>query len=139
VIAPDTNVVSELMRAAPAVRVSEWLDGQPRSALHTTAVTVGELEYGVARLPEGCRRSALGQGLSALLEEDLAGRVLPFDLGAARVYGPIVAARRLMGRPVGVPDGQIAAVSIHRGATLASRNTQDFEGLGLTLIDPWSA
>ena len=46
----DTNVVSELMRAAPSTEVVAWVRDQPAGSLLTTAVTVAEIRYGLERL-----------------------------------------------------------------------------------------
>jgi predicted nucleic acid-binding protein len=45
--------------------------------------------------------------------------------------------RENTGLSVSMADAQIAAICLARGATLATRNTKHFEGLGLTLINPW--
>jgi len=34
-------------------------------------------------------------------------------------------------------DAQIAAIALHNGLALATRNVKDFEGCGLRLVDPW--
>jgi len=73
----------------------------------------------------------------ALLREDFVGRVLPFDGDAAERYAELVAGRERDGRPVSAADGQIAAICRHRDATLATRNGRDFEGTGVTVVDPW--
>jgi len=96
---------------------------------------VGEILAGVARLPEGKRRDALVAGVSASI--DNTDEVLPYDEAAARVFASIQDARRKAGRPLSTEDGMIAAICISRGATLATRNTADFEGLELELINPW--
>jgi predicted nucleic acid-binding protein len=46
-------------------------------------------------------------------------------------------ARRAAGRPLSGEDAMIAAIAATHDATLATRNTADFEGLGLDLVDPW--
>lgn len=75
----------------------------------------------------------------ATFEEDFAGRVLVFDELAAHKFASIMAARRSQVRPMGVADGQIAAIARSRGAVLATRNTHDFEGCGVRLVNPWEA
>jgi predicted nucleic acid-binding protein len=65
------------------------------------------------------------------------GRVLEFDYPAAKIYGEIMASRRAAGRPMSVPDGQIASIALSRGLKLATRNTRDFEDCGLDLINPF--
>ena len=62
-----------------------------------------------------------------------AGRVLPFDLPAAR----ILAAYRV---PEHAPysDAVIAAVAESAGKVVATRNLRHFEPLGVACLDPWS-
>lgn len=96
----DTNVISELVRPAPDRNVLEWLDAEPVEALFITAVTAAELLFGVERLPAGRRRSALGFTVGEVLATDFAGRILPFDAGAAVVFGRVVADRERQGRPM---------------------------------------
>lgn len=133
----DTNVISELARQTPDPGVLSWLDSLDISEVATTAVTAAELRYGVARLPEGHRKRELTVVIRGILTEDFHGRVLPFDERASARYADIVAGRERIGRPIGVADAQIAAISRDVGATLATRNTADFEETGIELIDPW--
>ncbi len=133
----DTNVVSELMRPAPNAAVLAWLNNQTADTLWLNSVVVSELLYGIARLPDGKRRAQMAQTVQAMLDEDFSGRVLPFDLEAAVVYADLVAMRERQGLPMDVADAQIAAICLAHGAALATRNTKHFEGLGLTLMNPW--
>jgi predicted nucleic acid-binding protein len=137
VIVIDTNVVSELMRPAPAQAVLDWFGRQDPSALHLSAVSEAELRRGVAILPEGRRRDALRAAIGAMVAEDFAGRVLPFDGPAAIAFAAIFAERRASGRPIGFPDCQIAATARARGAAIATRNLIDFEGCGVAVLNPW--
>ncbi len=133
----DTNVLSELMRRAPEQRVVEWVDDHAVSALAITAVTVAELLYGVARLPAGARKDDLAAAIGALVRDDFADRVEPFDASAAEHYADIVATRERQGRPISAADAQIAAICRRRGASLATRNIRDFDATGIELLDPW--
>lgn len=135
----DTNVLSELLRAEPEVRVLAWLEAQPGGSLFTTTVTQGEILLGIGVLPPGRRRSALAEAARAIFDEDLADRVLPFDGDAAVAFAEIGAGRRAPGRPTSQLDAMIAATARSRGAGLATRNTRDFEHCGLDLVNPWSA
>lgn len=135
----DTNVISELMRATPAPSVVNWVSARPSSRLFTSAVSEAEILYGVALLPTGRRRSRLQDVVRAIFSDDFVDRVLPFDRDAARAFAEIAAARRRAGRPIAQLDAQIAAIALSRGAALATRNTRDFEGCGVKLVDPWSA
>jgi toxin FitB len=134
----DTNVVSELMRAEPALAVLAWLRKSSGAGLYTTAVTVAEIRYGIARLPEGQRRESLHQAANEIFGA-FPRQVLPFDLAAASTYADVVAGRERQGNPIDGFDAQIAAVCRSQAATLATRNTKDFAATGISIIDPWQA
>jgi predicted nucleic acid-binding protein len=136
-IVVDTNVIWELMRPDPAVIVVEWLAAQPREDLFLASVTIAEILYGVELLPQGKRRAGLLAAAEATFTADFSGRILPFEEAAAHFYAKIAAARRARGRPIAQVDAQIAAIARVRGAVLATRNTPDFEGCGIRLINPW--
>lgn len=136
-IVVDTNVISELTRQKPAPEVVTWLDSLAAGEVATTAITAAELLYGVARLPDGRRKMELAAAVHGLLSDDFHGRVLSFDELAASRYAEIVARRERLGRAVGVADAQIAAICSAAHATLATRNTADFEETGVELINPW--
>lgn len=133
----DTNVVSAMMAPMPSPVVIDWLDRQPVVALHVSTVTVAEIRYGLAALPDGRRRRGLASRFEALLREGFAGRVLPFDAPAAELYGEIMAGRRRAGRPMSALDGQIAAIAASRRCVLATRNVRDFAGAGVEVVDPF--
>lgn len=60
------------------------------------------------------------------------------DEVAARHDARLQEWRRAAGYPLRVEDGTIAAICVARGMRLAKRNTADFAGPGLDLVDPWS-
>ena len=128
----DTNVVSEPLRHAPELRVIEWIDAQAMETLFLPAITVAELRAGVALLPAGKRRAGLQENLEKRVLPLFAGRVLPFDLSAAR----FLAAYRV---PEHAPfdDALIAAVAESAEMTIATRNTKHFEPLGVPCLNPW--
>ena len=132
----DTNVVSELMRRTPAPTVMTWFTMQDSGALYLSAVSEAELRAGVAFLPSD--RDRLAAEVDAVVREDFAGRILPFDSAAARAYAAIAASRRSMGRPILEADCQIAAIARARDAAVATRNAADFEHCGIPIIDPWA-
>ena len=133
----DTNVVSELLRARPDANVLVWFSAQTPARLHVTCITQAEMLLGVALLPAGKRREYLQQSMQTFFEVDFVSRDLPFDRDAAAAYADITASRRAAGRPITILDAQIAAICITAGASLATRNTRDFEDCGLHLINPW--
>ena len=136
----DTNVLSELMRPNPNDGVIEWLDALPDDDVWISAVTVGEIQLGLALLPEGRRKQILTGLAEEMLNEEFSEKCLPFDYQAAGEYAKIVASRSRQGSPITVEDAHIAAIALTADLTLATRNTKDFMGIkGLKLIDPWQA
>ena len=134
----DTNVLSEVLRPTPELRVIDWLGQQASASLFITAVTQAEILYGIAILDSGRRRDDLQAAAMAMFAEDFAGRILGFDVEAASFDAAIAAQRRHLGRPISQFDAQIAAITRSRGAALATRNIRDFEACDIDLIDPWS-
>jgi predicted nucleic acid-binding protein len=132
----DTDVVSELMRAEPAPAVLAWFQQSSDAGLYTTAVTVAEIRYGIARLPEGQRRESLHQAANEIFAA-FPRQVLPFDLTAAGAYADVVAGRERRGNPIDGFDAQIVAICRAHAATLATRNTKDFSDTGIGIVDPW--
>lgn len=138
----DTMVLSEPFRPRPDPAVIAWLDRQLPGDLFVTAISRGEMEYGVWAMPEGKRRAALHRGITELFEVDFADRVLPFDTGAARMFGTSIAsARQAHGREaVGDLDGMIAAIAIaHDRCPVATRDGRPFTLMGIEAVDPWAA
>lgn len=133
----DTNVVSELMRPAVAPAVVKWLSNYSADELHSNAITLAEVLYGIELLPTGKRKGELLAGADRLFRVVLGGRVLPFDEHAAPEFSRIATRRRSQGRPITEFDAQIAAIAYVHDAVLATRNTSDFEGCGVRLINPW--
>lgn len=135
----DTNVLSELMRPAPEVKVVRWLDAWPDWEVWISAVTVAEIRLGISLLPAGRRKKLLLATAEQMFEEDFPDRCLPFDCEAAKKYALIVAERNRQGRPISVEDGQIAAIATTADLMLATRNTRDFSGIPeMKLVDPWA-
>jgi predicted nucleic acid-binding protein len=137
VIVLDTNVFSELFRPRPNDAVVDWIDRTPSADVFLTAVTVGEVRYGIERMPGGRRQLALAEFVEQALAEDFDGKVLPFDVGTTAAYAFILGARNRAGRPMSKSDAQIAATCLATGSALATRNTREFEGVGLDLINPF--
>jgi predicted nucleic acid-binding protein len=138
VIVLDTNVLSELIRPQPDERVVAWLDSHDAADIATTAITAAELLYGVERVPARRRKDQLSHAMHGLIDDDLQGRVEAFDVVAAAHYATLVSDRDAAGRPISAADAQIAAICRKLAATLATRNTIDFDGTGIELLDPWT-
>jgi predicted nucleic acid-binding protein len=133
----DTNVVSELMKAAPAERVVRWIVAQPTSSLFTTSITQAEILHGIMLLPAEKRRRSIEAAAQAMFAEEFDGRILGFGSDAARPYALIAAERRRAGRPISSFDAQIAAIARVMAAVIATRNVDDFLDCGVEVVNPW--
>jgi len=133
----DTNVVSELMRELPDEKVARWVEGEANGNLGVSVITLAEIGRGLKRLPAGRRRERLGGRFSDFIERGFRGRVFAFDEAAAACYGELASRREAAGLHVDAVDMMIAATARNAGAAVVTRNTGDFEGCGIPLINPW--
>jgi hypothetical protein len=133
----DTNVLSALMRPEPEAAVLQWLDRQPGPSIWTTSITLMELRYGLQSMLDGRRREQMAQELEAVLKEEIGERYVFFDVTAAEQAAELMALRRRKGRPVELRDTMIAGIVMASRATLATRNTSDFEDLSVPVVNPW--
>lgn len=133
----DTNVVSELWKAEPDQNVMGWVDAQAIETLYLSAITLAELRYGIESMPEGRRRVVYDERLEKDVLPAFHGRVLPFDLAAAKAYGTLMAEARRQGRAINKADGYIAAIASSRNFSVATRDVSPFKAAGLAVINPW--
>ncbi|MBN9020886.1 MAG: type II toxin-antitoxin system VapC family toxin [Rhizobiales bacterium] len=133
----DTNVLLELMKPEASRAVLTWVGGQARDDLYTSAITLGEIMFGLEIMPHGRKRDVRLQLADEIFGIDFAGRILPFDVTAARAFAVIAATRRRAGRPIEMPDAQIAAIARAHRMAVATRNVADFADCGVDLINPW--
>lgn len=135
----DTNVLSALMHKTPDRAVITWVDDQPAESLWITTINLFEVQFGLALLPSGRRRSSLLEAFSALLDEDLDRRILDFDGAAAIEAARLAAQRHKAGHNVDFRDTQIAGIALARRATIATRNDRHFTDLDVPVVNPWTS
>jgi toxin FitB len=134
----DTNVFSAMMRLGSEPKVRHWLDHVDAAQLRVSAISLFEIQHGLARLADGRRRNAISSNFLDVLTRVFDDHVVPFDELAALAAGKVYAEHRSKGRNVDVPDCQIGGTAIAIDAAIATCNTTDFEGLGIELINPWA-
>ena len=133
----DSNILSALMQPVPKAAVVSWLDSQARRSLWTTTVNVFEIRFGLKNMPAGRRQTLLIENFELILEQ-LEDRVAAFDLAAAHEASELMAASMRRGCPVEIRDTMIAGIALAHNASLATRNTRDFEDSRVPLVNPWS-
>jgi predicted nucleic acid-binding protein len=133
----DTNVVSELVKAKPEPKVTNWIDSVDENLLHLSVLTLGEIRKGIALLPDAPRRVALEAWLNSDLALRFAERILSIDRAVADRWGQLAAAAAEARTPLPVIDGLLAATALHQNMTLVTRNTKDIVLTGVPVFNPW--
>lgn len=131
----DTNVLRELGRTSPHKNVAAWLKSVDDADLTISALTVREIAKGVAKLrrmkPE--MAATLDAAVSAIFDA-FEGRILPINRPVAAAWG-----KALGESDKHVDDAGLAATALVHGLVVVTRNIKDFDGRGVTLLDPFKA
>jgi toxin FitB len=77
------------------------------------------------------------RGFETDLSIQFSERILSVTRSIGERWGVLEAQRQLAGKPLNVPDGQIAATALEHGLTVVTRNVKDFEQLGVSILNPW--
>ena len=133
----DTDVLSEAAKRVPDPNVKAWLANH-QSDLFVSSITLGEIRYGIEKLPNGKRQNALKSWL-ATTTRIMDGRVLSFNGPVAHVWGQMRADLGKAGCVLPVLDGQIAAIAKRYELTIATRNQRHFKLAGIKSINPFLA
>jgi predicted nucleic acid-binding protein len=134
----DTNVLSEVQRPAPDLKVIGWLDAVDEDRAFLSVASIAELRRGVALMGEGRRRAALAAWLADDLPARFAERIVPIDRAIAEHWGDLMAQSHRSGVTLSAMDGFFAATALTRNLTLVTRNVKDFASLGVPLFNPWT-
>ena len=132
----DTCVVSELRKPEPSPLFLEWFSACNERLLHLSAVTLGELQYGIDLLEDGRRKNDLLAWYGELCLSYRDHTIAP-SLGICELWGRMRARRHRQGQPLSMADGLIAATALSQSMALVTRNVADFRDLGVELINPW--
>lgn len=130
----DTNIISELGRPEPQKSVIDFVASAPIAWLST--ITLHELSYGIALIPDGARQAAIRQVVSELITA-YGDYVLPVGEEIAQVSAELRASTKQQGRVLHLADSLIAGTAKVHDLTVVTRNIKDFKGLGIQLENPF--
>ena len=133
----DTCVISDARTNANA-GLTEWLAATDATTLYIAVISIGEIAWGIERLPAGRKRSALEGWLRDDLARAFAGRILQVDLAVAAAWGRVRAAAERHGNNADSLDTLVAAIALHHDLVVVTRNEKVFAGTGVALMNPWS-
>jgi toxin FitB len=131
----DTNVISELQKSNCNQNVKSFTEQIRPEDMYLSVITIGELCYGVEKLPAGKKKHDLYIWLYSKLPEWFNRRIIEIDTEVITEWGKIRAGTE---RNLPVADSLIAASAITNHTLLVTRNTKDFEDIkGINLLNPW--
>lgn len=130
----DTNVLSELVNRTANPVVRRFVASQENAWL--SIITLHELDYGIGRLPEGRRKRGLKASITELLDQ-YQDRVIPVGLDEAAHGARLRAVCEAQGQTLHLADALIAGTAAAHELQVATRNTRDFSGCGIAVVNPW--
>ena len=133
----DTNVLSELRRLKPDIRVVDFVASKPLDQLFVSIVTFAEIRFGIERVADAGRRAALNDWLLHQVRPMFRDRALPVSEEIMFTWRLLIEEGRKAGHTYSQPDLIIAATALRHGLTAVSRDTRDFERAGVPVLDPW--
>ncbi len=132
----DTCLISELRKPKPKQSVLDWFDTVGEQSLFISALTIGEIAYGIALLPDNLKKKDLGTWLRSI-EDSFAELIIPVDAEVAKKWGDMRAYAQAKGHNISVVDGLLAATCSTYKLTLVTRNENDFTATGVEILNPW--
>lgn len=129
----DTNIISALSKSQKDEEILDWLNAQPKHRLFASAISFGEMRYGICLLPMGKRRQDLELWIAQNLDQWFGTRILPIERATAEMWGKL---RTEISYDIATTDGLIAATAMAYDLTLVTKNTRDFKIKGLRVMAP---
>ena len=134
----DTCVISELVKTKPNLRVAEWIRSQDEESLFLSVITIGEIQKGISKLPDGRKKKQqLENWLNNELQERFKDRIFEVTIGTPGVWGQVLGVCKKKRVNLPAIDSLIASQGIFHKMTVVTRNISDMEPSGVQLFNPW--
>ncbi len=134
----DTCCISELVKKKPNPNVVRWFADRDEFSMYLSVITFGELRKGIEKLPDSKKKKELSRWVKEDLSQRFKNRVLSIEMEEVNKWGEILAAAEMNGKPLPAIDSLIAATAQVHDLSVVTRNTQDMEGSGVEVINPWT-
>lgn len=134
----DTCCISELVKKKPNPNVVMWFADRDELSMYLSVITFGELKKGIEKLPDSKKKKELNRWVKEDLNHRFKNRVLNITIEEVNKWGKILAEAEQDGRPLPAIDSLIAATALVHDLSVVTRNTQDMEGSGVEVINPWN-
>jgi len=128
----DTDVLSNIVRAAPSARLLEKLAAAPADLQFTTAINIGEIYYGASR---SLHRERIIQAFRAKVFPELV--ILPFDEESGKIFGTLKARLEKKGRSASEPDLRIASIALQHKLILITGNERHYTNIPRLVVENW--
>ncbi len=134
----DTCCISELVKKKPDSNVVKWFADQDELSMYLSVITFGELRKGIEKLSDSKKRKELNRWVKEDLSHRFKNRILNINMKEVNKWGEILATAEKNGKPLPAIDSLIAATAQVHDLSVVTRNTQDMEGSGVEVINPWT-
>lgn len=132
----DTCVISEMIKPQPEVLVLSWWDSCVKNQIFISSLSIGELYFGITRLPDGKRKNDLLPWFNQIIMA-FSDRILPFSEKTGIIWAELKIFAQRKGVQLPVIDGLLAATAKEHDLTFVTRNTRDVDITGIMIHNPW--
>lgn len=132
----DTNILSEVTKAEPNVKILDWLQARREDTIYLSVVTIAEIQHGIHRLPESRKKEQLADWLHNNVLVNYANFIIPLDITIMLEWGELTGKLKNRGRSLPIMDSLIAATTKKYNLTLVTRNVADFVDTEILFINP---
>ena len=133
----DTNIISEIIAKKPNQQVIDFLNNINTSDIYLSAITVGEIKYGINRLSQSKRKTQLLAWFEQLLLK-YQYNIIDIDISVMAIWADINSDLKSNGISLSIMDSLIASSALYHDMTLVTRNTKDFQYIAnLNIINPF--
>jgi tRNA(fMet)-specific endonuclease VapC len=133
----DTNIISEIISKKPNQNVINFLNNLNHNNIFLSVITIGEIKYGINRLPQSKRKLQLQDWFNELLVK-YKNNIIDINLHIMNTWADINSITKSQGISLSIMDSLIASSALYHNLILVTRNTKDFENISnLNLINPF--